>query len=261
MLIGCTNSDNIDDDKLVVNPTPTPNPEPTPDPDPTPDPEPTPTPDPQPKAVGEWQNSVSVEIASVKLKNDFATFGQKNAAQKSIDSTDLKALPAPNWGQDKLEVIFELDGKEFNTVFQNVSEEEVQETELVVRTNQEGREVRISFNGIAQLSSEADNTGRTIYTAKNADSSNRLMERMKLVDSVAKVEVPFVKDGKLQSYVFTMDNNEKERKFTIVLDTKKVAVSGSRVSQPKSLKMSKFTVEDEVKAEINLDAHLDDDSL
>ena len=212
-----------------------------------------------PKAVGEWQNNLSVEIASAQLKNDSATFGQKNAAQKGIDRTDLKAMAAPNWGQDRLEVLFELDAKEFNTVFQNVSEEEVQESELIIRTNKEGREVTISFNGIAQLSSEVDNTGRTIYTPENADSSNRLMERMKLVDSVTKTEVPFVKEGKLQAYTFTMDNNEKERKFTIVLNTEKVVVKENAATQNKSANRSTFSVEKEVKAEINLDAPLEEE--
>jgi len=159
-----------------------------------------------------------------------------------------------------LEVVFEMDGKEFNTVFQNVSEEEVQKTEFLIRTNKEGRAVTISCNGIAKLASYVDNTGRTIYTPQTADSSNKLLERMKLVDTVTKAEIPFVQEGKLQSYSFTMDNNEKVRKFAIILDTQKVTTEDYSPS-PRSVlkKRSRVIVEEaqEPKPELNLDAPLD----
>jgi len=237
LMTGCNDGDKIiDDNNTVVHPENPDNPTPTP--------------------VGEWQSNLSVEIASAKLKNDSAIFGQKKDAKKGLDKRDLKAMKAPNWGQNTLEVVFEMDGKEFNTVFQNVSEEEVQKTEFLIRTNKEGREVRIFFNGIAQLSSEVDHTGRTVYTPKSTDSSNRLLERLKLIDTVAKTEVPFIKDGKLQSYVFTMGNNEKERKFTIVLDTKHVDIS----SDASQSKVSKLTTTDlEETPVLNLDAPLEDE--
>ena len=217
----------------------------------------TPDPTPIPKPVGEWQNKLTIEIASVGLKNSSATFGQKENAKDGMDSTDLKALPAPAWGQDILEVVFVMDGKEFNTVFQKLTEDEIQKSEMIIRTNEVGRDATISFNGISKLTSVVDSTGRKIYTAQKASTDNKLLERMKLVDTVAGVKVPFIKEGKLQTYSFTMDNNEKERRFSIVLDTKNVSVDDTTVTQPKSAKISTLNLNDTVKTEIDLDAPLD----
>jgi len=203
----------------------------------------------------EWQTHISVEVASAKLKNDSAIFGQKKSAKKGIDRTDLKALPAPNWGQDMLEVVFEMDGREFNTVFQNLSQDEVQTADFLIRTNKDGREVVVSFNGISKLSSYVDETGRRLYTPQTPESQHRLLEYMKLVDTVANVEIPFIKDGKLQSYSFIMETNEKERKFTIVLGTEKVKTEDISISSDKRKSLKK-TVEKADKPQIDLDAPL-----
>ena len=252
LMVGCNDNGKsiTDDNSSVVQPGEPDKPENPENPTPTPAPIPIPTP------VGEWQTNVSVTIASASLKNDSATFGQKERAKKGIERTDLKAMPAPKWGQDMLEVVFELDGREFNTVFQNVSEKEVQTADLLIRTNKEGRDVVVSFNGISKLSSYVDNTGRMIYTPGTPDSQHKLLERMKLVDTVAKVEIPFIKDGKLQSYRFAMENNEKERKFTIVLGTEKVKTGDLSVSSAKTRSVE-VTVEKEEKPEIDLNAPLE----
>jgi hypothetical protein len=210
--------------------------------------------------AGEWQSNLSVEITSANLKNSTALFGQKKGAEPGIDRMDLKALPAPNWGQDRLEVLFEMDGKVFNTVFQNVTEDEVQTMNLSVRTNKEGREVTIRFNGIAKLVSQVDETGRTLYTPQEPESDNRLLERMKLVDSVTHAEVPFVVAGELQSYTFTMNNDEKERRFTIVLGTEKVTVEDYTPGTSRAMmkRSARPVIDPEEKPELNLDAPLEE---
>jgi uncharacterized protein YpmB len=251
LMVGCNDNGKsiTDDNSSVVQPGEPDKPENPENPTPTPAPIPIPTP------VGEWQTNVSVTIASASLKNDSATFGQKERAKKGIERTDLKAMPAPNWGQNTLEAIFEMDGREFNTVFQNVSQDEVQTADLIIRTNKEGREVVVSFNGISKLSSYVDETGRRLYTPQTPESQHRLLEYMKLVDTVANVEIPFIKDGKLQSYSFVMGENEKERKFTIVLGTEKVKIEDLSISSA-AMESLKKRVEKEEKPEIDLDAPL-----
>ena len=124
--------------------------------------------------------------------------------------------------------------KLFNTVFRKLSDDELQKEELLIRTNKEGREITIYFNGISKLTSLMDNTGRKIYTPQKESVDCEQLERLKLVDTKAGVEVPFIKEGNLQSYSFKMDDDEKERRFVLVLDTQKISLDDEAVSQPKS---------------------------
>jgi hypothetical protein len=123
---------------------------------------------------------------------------------------------------------------------------------LKVHTNKPGRTVNINLQGISTLHSAIDKTGHKIYTPGTPDKSDAFLYKMHLTDPTVGVQTPFVTDGKLQKYIFTMSADETERTLYITLNAQPKASASFITYSPRLT----TTPAKEAKSTIDLNAPL-----
>ncbi len=170
-----------------------------------------------------WYIRLTVEDPARAMKSSSSQLGALEVSGVVEDHT-LKANTP--FGNSYLGIVFvDPDGVEpgaYKTNFHAYGENVEDRWRFTVRTDDADAQILLSWRGLYVLTPYVDDQGRTRYKEYRS-LSNPLNKHMKLVDTSTGDEMLAIVEGKVQTYTFTMDGNE--RTFEWVIQNEELVLS------------------------------------
>ena len=165
--------------------------------------------------TNEWYVSTRVSVSDPANSTVIgginpAVFGKLTESSDGYDKHDVPPY-ASVVGAEAAVVFIHTDwdekSGEYHSNYHDIEGGETDSWEMTVFSSVDSAEVTLTWDGLYELRAVE---GQTLYDEKKVlDSST--FENLRLVDTVTGVETPAVKNGKLNTYSFTMSADESSR--------------------------------------------------